>query len=696
MKPRDQILSRMYIVLTVLSIFPVLVGAQVLRIVFVEGKRLRAQGEQQASSRVEIPAMRGAILDRSDRVLAVNTARYELALDPEVEGFTPAVAATFFEKLSRLTRKPASFYSRKVRSRTSPRYVLLLRDLSERQKEEIESWGMPGLLLHPSFARRYNYGKTGAHLLGHVDVSGQGIAGLELQYDKHLRGEPGMRAVKLDRLRRIKAFVGGKVIEPRHGESIVLTVDLIRQTILEEELALGVAESGARWGTAIAMDPHTGAVLALANMPTYDPNQPGRWPVEALRNHGITDRIEPGSTFKLVAAVAALEQGIIRMEDTVDTGPGYAVFHRRTMRDTHAHGKITFSDVIAFSSNIGVAMTASRLKPGIFYQYARNMGFGQPSWIDLPGEIGGLLKKPDQWSGTSLTSMSIGYEVNVTPLQILTAYCALANGGLLVHPYVVAERRDVTGRTVWTASLDSVRRAFKPETAAKLIPAFEKVVEDGTAKKAQIEGLPVAGKTGTALKAVGGSYRSGKYRGTFVGFFPADDPVVALIVVMDEPNTSGYGGIVAAPVFQAIARRWIGTFPQLAARVAPSPELPEHPAQPVPGVVGRPAAVAASVLRAAGFEAAGPDDAESALRTVAAQQPEAGAESLAGAKVRLQAAAADTLRLMPDLKGLSARQATFWLAALGVDLEVEGSGMVVGQQPEAGAALPGRARIRCQ
>ena len=699
MDPKDQILARMYVVLTLLSLVPLLVVGQVLLIHLTEGSELREQGRSQAASYIDLPAKRGAILDRAGRTLAVNAARYDLALDPTIAGFSN-YQQTFFERLSKLTGQPAGSLRRKVRDRTSKQYVMLVRGMGEAQKEEVETWDIPGVILHPKFARRYNYGTMASHILGHVNTDLEGLAGVELQYDAYLRGTPGRRAAQRDRRGIRKAVVGGAVVEPKHGETVVLTIDLIRQTILEEELAKGVAESGATWGAALAVDPHTGAILALANVPTYDPNHAAVYSDAARRNHTVTDRLEPGSTFKLIGSVAALERGVVQMDDIVDTGAGWAVFGGRTMHDTHAHGKISFTDVIAQSSNIGMAKTASRMKPGDLYQYARNMGFGQPTWVDLPGEVAGTLRKPASWSGTSLTSISIGYEVEVTPLQLVMAYAALANGGLLRHPYIVAERRDLTGKTIWSADRDparrdSVRRVFDEETAEQLIPAFTRVVDEGTAKNAQVEGLPIAGKTGTARKVVGGSYGSGRYRATFVGFFPADDPQVAMVVVMDEPKSSIYGGSVSAPVFQRVAKRWIGTFPKIAARMAPPDSLPSVKDLPVPDVTQQPAIVAVRQLRAAGYYV---EEEAPSLAPVAKQTPEAGTPKKPGAHVRLVLAegASDSTDTMPDLKGLSGREALFVLQKHGVQARLEGSGTVVEQSPEAGATLPREAVLRCR
>jgi len=646
MKPKDQILTRMYMVLSLLSIVPVVVAVQIGWIVATEKGELRDRAKEQARSTVEIPAMRGAILDQSGRTLAANTARYDLALDPTVDGFQQ-MADAFYEQLAEITDYSASHFRQKVRERYSPQYVSLFKGLSERQYEKMKSWDVPGLILTPRFARRYMHGTTAAHVLGHVGSDGNGLSGLELKYDNALSGTPGKRIVKRDRSGRIKAFVGGQVRGPEHGNDLVLTIDLARQAALEDELRRGVRESRAAWGTAVAMDPETGAILAMANVPTYNPNNPGAASSPARRNRVVTDRFEPGSTFKLVGATALVDQGLVSMSDSIETGQGWAVFHGHTMKDVSAYGTISFAEVLSKSSNVGMAKTVNRhLDQGTFYQYARNMGFRTPTWVDLPGEQDGVLPRPSKWSATSMTSMAIGYGVSVTPLQLTAAYSALANGGRLMKPYVVAERRSVRGRTLWRNEPDSIRRVMKPETAAKLRPAFEKTVESGTATEAQIEGLRVAGKTGTALQVANGHYTKEKARASFVGFFPADDPEVTLLVVVGEPETSIYGGAVAAPIFRRVARRWAGTFPSVVERMTAKQAVasPQTPSMD-------------SLLRRSAL----PDTTEGTL---------------------------------PDLTDTSMRQALHWLQARGVGAHLVGRGMVQNQKPAPGTPLPSRALLK--
>lgn len=686
----------MYVMLTLLSILPFLIAGQVLRLGLVERAELRERGVTQSSTYIRIPALRGAILDRNGRALAVDIERYDLALDPTADGFA-SQAKTFFERLARITGKSVSEVRRIIRSRTSPEYVLLSRNIRLSPEEKIIAHEIPGLRLESRFARLYNYGQTASHILGYVDADQRGLAGIEKAFDAHLRGVDGRRAARRDMRGERKLVAGGAVIEPHHGESVVLTIDLVRQTILEEELARGVAEAGAKWGTAIAMNPFTGEILAMANVPTYDSNRPGAFHSSSRRNHAITDRMEPGSTFKLVAAAASIETGVVAMDDSIDTNPGWIVRYGRTVRDTHPHGTITFSDVIALSSNVGFALVTENLDPGAFYQYARNLGFGQITGVDLPGEVGGRLKKPSTWSGTTLSAMSRGYEIEVTPLQLLSAYSALANGGLLVRPHIVLELRDVMDRITWRAPQDSIRRAFSRETAETLLPAFEDVVNAGTAQNAIVDGLRIAGKTGTAKKTRDGRYEDGAYRATFVGFYPVESPVVAMIVVMDEPQSSIYGGSVSAPVFRRITERWMGTLPALAMRFELAEEEVPDSLVSIPDVTGLPASIARRRLQRLGLIVSAPKY-QPKDASIASHTPAAGPWDGEILRVKLAVAGESESEagLMPDLTGLGVREAIFWLGSKGINVRVEGHGRVVRQIPGQGAPIASEVLLQCR
>ena len=679
MNVRDQILSRMYIVLTGLAVLPFIILGQLIWLQVDQGDDLREAGLRQAQSQELLLPKRGDIVDTAGRALAVNSPKYDLALDPTIPGFE-AQKDGFLRRLADLTGTSVTQLHRRIDRRTSKQFVRLV-NLTPEQRTEIASWDVPGVILEERFQRRYVYGQTAAHILGHVDVDGIGRAGLELEYDEFLQGKPGRRTLLRDRrgYRRIDA--AGIEIPPKDGETLVLTIDLIRQTIMEEELAAGVSEARAKRGSAIAVDPHTGAILAIANVPTFDPNVPLNAPVSSWRNSAITDRLEPGSSFKLIGASAALETGVTSMDRLVDTGDGELVLEGRTLHDTHPHGEISFSEVISKSSNVGMALTAQRMAAEHLYRYARNYGFGQKTWIDLPGEVAGLLKRVNRWSRTTKASLTIGYEIDVTPLQMVMAYSALANGGLLRQPYVVSERRDVTGRVLWRAAddparTDSIRRVLKPETVLTLLPALINVVKEGTAQQAQTEEFTIAGKTGTARKVVRGRYGSG-YRATFVGFYPAEDPQVAMIVVLDEPRTSIYGGQVAAPIFKRIAERWIATF---------DPPTPQTPAPDPPRPLDK--------LVQQAWAQQGPSKRSPAYTRLASERTQ-----VVRTKKDVLTPSSSLIRtseVMPDVIGLDARAAWFRLAANGFRVQLSGQGHVVAQSPEPGALVDTKVVLELQ
>lgn len=690
MELKDQILARMYVIITLMAMFPVLVGLQVLRVSAVDGEDLREVVEIQSSEYRVIPALRGEIFDREGRPLAVNIERVDIAVDPLEGGFAEN-ARTFYERLSQVSGVSVASLKRKVDKRASKRYAMLVRDV--RMSADELKWfaAIPGVIPDGSTTRRYNHGTAAAHILGIAGTDG-GQAGLELQFDSLLSGVDGQRLLRKDRRNHVKFMPGNEERPPQHGESLVLSIDLIQQSILEEELKKGTIEARATWGAAVALDVKTGAILAMANWPTFDPNRPGAYSMESRRNHVINDRIEPGSVIKVVPATAAIETGIVAMGDSIHTGDGRLQQGRYTITDTHPNGTISFSEVIMLSSNVGTAMVAAKMTKGLMYQYARQFGFNQKTGIELPGEAATDLMKPDRWDATTQSAMSRGYAMEATPLQIALAYGALANGGVLMKPYLVAERRDADGRTTWRATPDSVRRVMDRETAQTLMPAFESVVsEKGTAPLAMVDGLRIAGKTGTARKSNGRGYTQGAYRATFVGFWPVEDPQVVIAIVMDEPRKSMYGGIVSAPVFHNVTERWLTRMEDVAPFVASSDEtgIPAVP-MTIPDVTDLPVPIADRRLQALGLEPRGSD--QDFMAAVAEQALEPGTEALQGVPVRL-ASRVDTSRVMPDLEGLSSREAVSWLTQLGVEALLEGHGTVTQQQPAPGAPLPSRARI---
>ncbi len=544
-------------VLAGMLLFPAAILLQVLRVQLFAGSELRALWGEQAIDYIPIPSERGLILDASDRILVSNTVSYSVIVDPGAPRTSRADLSKIAATLARYTDKSAEYYEQRIRSAAKgARYVLLDRGVSRAGHDALRELDIRGLVLEQHFRRRYNYETLAAHSLGYVNHEVVGMMGLESSYQSYLKGIDGEQQIQRDRNGRIRAIVGAPRRRPVTGHSIRTTIDARIQAIVEEELMAGVLRSRANHGTVIILDPETGAIKAMANYPTYNPNTPARYSDENRRDFAISDMIEPGSTFKLVTAVAAMEQGVIRENEIFHTpASGEKRIYGQMMRDHDPLGSIDFRNVIQKSSNIATSEIAMRLDKQTYYQYARNFGFGTTTGIDLPGEVAGRLQRPHSWSQVTLPWMSIGYEVQVTPLQMAMAYAAFANEGKLMRPYVVDEILDERGNVIQKTKPYVVRSAIRPSTVKNLYPIFESVLtEQGTADYARVEGVAIAGKTGTAQKFMNGRYQT-RYRATFVGFYPTEDPKYVCLVLMDEPRTSIYGGVVSGPVFKKITQR---------------------------------------------------------------------------------------------------------------------------------------------
>jgi cell division protein FtsI (penicillin-binding protein 3) len=344
---------------------------------------------------------------------------------------------------------------------------------------------------------------------------------------------------------------------PAAGHSLVITIDEVIQYIAEKEVEEAVTKAHAKSGTVIVLDPQTGAVLALAISPRFDPNAVASLTADRWRNRALTDAYEPGSTMKALVAAAALEEKVMKPSTMLYGENGRMTIANTVIHDHEKLGWMTFAQVIQKSSNIGAAKTGMALGDQRLYRYLQAFGFGQKTDIDLPGEAGGLVKHPREWGRRSLASISMGQEIGVTPIQMVSAVAALANGGVLMKPYVVSEVRDAQGKTLRQILPQVKRRVVSPETARTVTSILEGVVTDGTGAKAAIPGFRVAGKTGTAQKIDPrtGAYSSTLFVGSFVGFVPADNPRLAMIVVIDEPQGESWGGTVAAPVFRRVGEQ---------------------------------------------------------------------------------------------------------------------------------------------
>ncbi len=680
---RSEISGRMFIVLGLVFLLPVAIVLQILRVQIVEGENLRELWNQQAVDSISIPAERGRILDRNGRVLASDKVTFRVAVDPHAPEITMTDFHNIANVLASYSERHADHYINRI-NQASPnsRYVILDRQVNYEARDDLNELDIPGLIIEEQYRRRYNFESLAAHVLGFTNHQRQGTAGLEASLNSRLVGEDGIQQVRRDRTNQIRQMVGSPRKHPQQGNNLVTTLDTDIQAIAEDELQKGIDRTGAKKGTVIVMNPQSGAIKAMANYPSFDPNRPASTPGENRRNYAVADLIEPGSTFKLITSIAAWENNVVEMDEVFETPEsGVVQISGQSMRDHDPLGDLTFPEVIQKSSNIATSEIAMRLDPEVLYQYSRNFGFGVGTGVGLPNEARGKLQRPYEWSGVTKPWLSIGYEIQVTPLQMAQAYAAFANDGKLLRPYLVDRIEDERGRTIEKTEPRKIRQVIDPETIESLKPVFEGVVSDsGTASYASVENLSIAGKTGTAQKFEDGRYQS-KYRASFVGFFPAENPKYLTLVLLDEPELSFYGGFNAGPVFRNIAKRLIGIDEEWDL----TPDDTDYDLRKfvTPNVAGLHVDQAEEVLRSMRVTYQHDGSGEQ----VTGQTPEPGELLAPGEVMTLEISEeevfADEVGRVPDVTGMSMRRGSHLLRKAGYNVEMAGSGTIGAQFPEA-------------
>jgi cell division protein FtsI (penicillin-binding protein 3) len=510
-----------------------------------------AKASRQQRRTLEITPKRGAIYDRNMHPLAMSVPVHSVFAVPSdikdidlatrlLAGALGVPQATVREKLE----SPGTF-------------VWIQRKVTPEKEEAIRSLNLKGVDFLEEYQRNYPKREMAAHVLGFVDVDEKGLGGIEYEYDSLIRGKSEKIVVMADA--RQRWFDGGEAQRDR-GASVVLTIDEKIQYIAERELAAAIAKTHAPAGTVIVQDPNSGAILALANWPRFNPNAVTDVPTEARMDRAVSAIYEPGSTFKLVTLAAAFDQNLIHADEVFNCENGSVLVAGHRIHDHKAYGMLTVSDILANSSDVGAIKIAMRLGSPKFYDYIHAFGFGSPTGVDLPGESRGILRRLENWGSFSIGSISMGQEVGVTPVQLVTAVSSIANGGLLYRPHVVQEiRRGEQVSPVDAASSSAEpKRSIRPETAATLRRLMEGVILHGTGKLARLDGWTAAGKTGTAQKIdpATGRYSPTKVIASFTGFAPINNPVVTILVSIDSPEGWPHGGgDVAAPVFKRIAEQ---------------------------------------------------------------------------------------------------------------------------------------------
>jgi cell division protein FtsI (penicillin-binding protein 3) len=621
-------------------LWSLVIALRLVQLQLLEHKTYSVRARRQSERTVNLDPKRGLILDRNGRPLAVSVEVESVYADPQNvdDPATTSRALAGALKLSAVERDSLSNQLRRDRA-----FVWVKRKVDPLLARAVRELRLAGVGFLTETRRYYPKRELAAQLVGYAGMDNTGMWGIEYAFDEELRGRQAKVVVRTDAHRRPVGYTERPSTE---GRTVVLTIDEAIQHIVERELALAVKATSSAAGMAVVLDPRSGEILALANRPTFNPNRFWVYNSAYWRNRAVVDAFEPGSVFKVITAAAALEERLVGADEIVDCGHGFIEIAGQRISDHAVFDQLRFRDVIAHSSDVGVARVAGRLGRQAFARHIADFGFGTVTGVELPGESCGLVQPASRWSSRSLATIAFGQEVGVTALQMTSAVAAIANGGYLMKPLIVRQIEDNTGRLLKLYRPVAIRRVIQPETADTLIEILKGVVRYGTGRRAKISGYTVAGKTGTAQKLdASGRYSTTEHIASFVGFVPASRPAVVVMVSLDAPQgQQNQGGDVAAPLFARIAE-------QTLRRLAVPSEDPSR------------------IMRIARYTPYG------ATRV-----------SLAGASDgRTALPVSQDSNVMPDLRGHSARQAASVAVRYGLVIELQGSGQVVRQRPLPGA-----------
>jgi cell division protein FtsI (penicillin-binding protein 3) len=665
----EQSNPRVRIVL-VAALATVWMGAALARLGYLQLVRYgdflaRAQRQQQRI--VEVSPRRGVLYDRNLRELAMSV-QVDSCFAVPSEISDPLMVARLLSGV--LGVEPEEI---ETKLKTSRSFVWIARKLGPEQAERIAALNLRGVYFQKENQRFYPKRELAAHVLGYVDIDERGLGGIEYALDAQVRGRPGRLLILADARRR---WFGRDETASDAGASVVLTLDEKLQYIAEKELERAVRETGAKAGSILIQDPNTGELLAVANWPKFNPNAPGQSPAEHRMNRAVAALYEPGSTFKIVTLAAAIEEGLTRPEEWIDCQMGAIYIAGHRIRDHKPFGLLNVTQVMAKSSDVGAIKLGLRLGAPKFDEYIRAFGFGQQTGIALPGESKGLLRRVENWTPVSVGSISMGQEVGVTQVQLVSAFSAIANGGLLYGPKIVREVRKKGQATPAAEAMP--RRVISPVTAATLRRMLEAVVLEGTGNLARLEGYTAAGKTGTAQKIdpATGRYSLSEHIASFAGFAPVNNPAVTVVVSLDSPAGQYHGGDVAAPVFKRVTEQALAYL-----------DVPHD----LPMTAGTQRARKGK--RGGAPEIDVSDFTPAQVETVGNTLPVFPPETTGAEGATTLALAEGEGIAVPELGGKSVRDVTQELLRLGLSPVLIGTGVAIQQKPEAGTGVRRGARI---
>jgi cell division protein FtsI (penicillin-binding protein 3) len=543
--------SRVLIVIGSIFIFFIALVIKLVDIQILHAEEYSYNAIRQQTGTEKIAAERGLIYDRNNVLLVYN--RTDVSFYADLRMLKQTNRADIAKLFAKKFNKSSNYYLNLMKD--SKKTICLEKKVSGEIAASLKNIKRSGFFFKEEPTRVYHYDNLASHLLGYINNENQGVMGVSEFYEDALNGEDGSRLIQKDALGEI-VTVEDETINPAvSGDNFYLTIDKNYQLILEEELRKGVDEFGAVSGTGIIMNPNTGEVLSLANIDDFNPNEYWNFNDFQRRNRAITDTYEPGSTFKSFTIASLLDQKLCKLNEKVNLENGKYKYKSVNIRDTHPFRSLDVIGILEQSSNIGVAKLVQRIDDEKYFKYLRGFGFGNSTSLTLPGETAGKLRKPTQWSKVSKAYLSFGYEISVTPLQMLTGYCALINGGVLFEPQLIQRQVSFSGKLVNEFKPKEIRRVISSETSDVMRDLLGGVVKNGTGKKAFSEFISIGGKTGTSQKLVDGNYSKQDYNSSFVGFFPVENPQVICLILINSPDLGKYGGLVAAPIFKNVAER---------------------------------------------------------------------------------------------------------------------------------------------
>jgi cell division protein FtsI (penicillin-binding protein 3) len=617
-------------------------GSRAFQLQILSSKALKALAEKQHTQALQLQPDRGIIFDRNGEKLAATIMADSVCADPSKIDNPGEVAKT----LASVLRTDRAAIQKKLSG--TKNFCWIARRIAPEQADRVQELSIEGIFIVKEPKRFYPSGELAGHLIGFVGLDASGLEGLELKYDQMLKGNPEKLLWTRDaKGKRLYPRVEKPETAQKENYNLVLTIDSRIQHLVESNLKAAVKAKGAKGGFAIVMDPRTGEVLALANEMGFDPNTFSTINPATGKNKAITDCFDPGSTFKPFLAAAALEEGVVKETDLFNCENGQYKIADRVIHEAQRkrHSVLSFREILKYSSNIGSVKVAEKLGKEKFYQYIRNFGFGAKTGIDLPGEVSGLLRPVENWTRVDAATIAFGQGISITAIQLISALSTIANQGVLMKPFVVRGLMDRKGKLVQAYHPTVVRRVVSPETAKRLTNIMTDVVgaEDGTGKHARIVNVAVAGKTGTSQKFdfTRHVYSSERVKTSFMGFFPADDPQVAMLVILDEPQRDKWGGVAAAPVFRDIGEQILTRF---RTNIRDNP-LPEEEKRGV----------------------------DMKLKLVSGPAPRA-----------VQASMEEDDTRIPDFRGMSIREVLRKSKEKGLDVRIIGSGWATEQKPAAG------------